>query len=67
MPSVVITSVRGELGARVAEKSPLGVKASHRKSLAVLPVVPESSSNCEDGLEENDATQEDGDLFTKPA
>ncbi|KAH9159589.1 hypothetical protein EDB89DRAFT_2083458 [Lactarius sanguifluus] len=54
---IVITNVGGGSGARVAEK----------KSLATLPVLPESSSDCEDGLEGNDATEEDvtGDLFTK--
>jgi len=66
VPSVVITNVGGESGARVAEKSPLGVKVSRRETLAVLPVVPESSSDCEDGLEENNATEDvPDDMFTK--
>jgi hypothetical protein len=54
---IAITNVGGKPRARVAKK----------KSLATLPVLPESSSDCEDGLEGNNVTEEDvtGDLFTK--
>jgi hypothetical protein len=55
--ATVITNVGGGSGARVAEK----------KSLATLPVLPESSSDCEDGLEGNDVAEENvtDDFFTK--
>jgi len=67
VPSVVISNVGAEFGARVAEKGPLGFKVSRREPLTVLPVLPESSSDCEDGLEENNATEDvPDDLFTKP-
>jgi hypothetical protein len=64
---VVITNIGGDSGERAAKRSPLRVKASFRESLPVLPVVLESSSDCEDGLEGNDAIEEDvpGNLFTK--
>lgn len=58
MPTpIAITNVGGKTRTRAAKK----------KSLATLPTLPESSSNCEDGLEGNDVTEEDvtDDLFTK--
>jgi hypothetical protein len=50
MPTpLATTNVGGKPRARVAKK----------KSIATLPVLPESSSDCEDGLEGDDVTEED--------
>lgn len=54
---IATTNIGGKPRARVTKK----------KSLATLPVLPDSSADCEDGLEGNDVTEEDvaGDLITK--
>ena len=51
IPAVAVTNVVGRSGTIVAQKSRSAVKLSRQQSLAVLPVVVESSSDVEDGLE----------------
>ena len=67
-PIVVVSDVGGGSGARVAQKSRRPVKPSGRQSSTALPVVVESSSDLEDGLEGNRAIEVDitDDFFYKP-
>ena len=69
IPIVAVTDVGDGSGVRVAQKSPSAAKVNRRQSLTILPVVLESSSNLEDGLEGNEVTEKDvaDDLFFQPA
>lgn len=65
---VAVTDVGDGSGARVAQKSPSAAKVNRRQSLTILPVVLESCSDLEDGLEGNEVTEKDitDDLFFQP-